>query len=148
VSRQSLEAQEYYEAQNTGVWDEATFKQVITRAMRGALDEETTRCESGLTALATIGSTAPFVGLFGTVWGIYSALIHIGVSGAGTLDKIAAPVGEALIMTGFGLFVAIPAVIAYNGFMRVNRVWLARLDRFAYEWWELLLQYARQSGKR
>ena len=78
------------------------------------LDEETTRLENGLTVLATVGATAPFVGLFGTVWGVYHALVAIGMSGAGTLDKVAGPVGEALIMTGLGLAVAIPAVVGYN----------------------------------
>ena len=89
--------------------------------------------EGGLTTLATIGATAPFVGLFGTVWGVYHALVAIGMSGAGTLDKVAGPVGEALIMTGIGLAVAIPAVMAYNAFTRSNRVLTARLDAFAFE---------------
>jgi biopolymer transport protein ExbB len=89
--------------------------------------------ESGLTVLASVGSTAPFVGLFGTVWGVYHALINIGMSGQGTLDKVAGPVGEALIMTALGLAVAIPAVLAYNGFVRSNRVVLAQLDSFAHD---------------
>jgi len=83
--------------------------------------------------LATVGATAPFVGLFGTVWGVYHALVAIGMSGAGTLDKVAGPVGEALIMTGLGLAVAIPAVVGYNGLTRANRVMVAKLDAFAYE---------------
>ncbi|MDR1529973.1 MAG: MotA/TolQ/ExbB proton channel family protein [Burkholderiales bacterium] len=110
----------------------------LTRTMRKVLDEETTRCESGLAVLATIGSTAPFVGLFGTVWGVYHALINIGASGAGTLDKVAGPVGEALIMTGLGLAVAIPAVVGYNWLTRSNRVLLAKLDSFAYELFTIL----------
>ncbi len=105
----------------------------VTRTIKKVLDEETTRLENGLTVLATVGATAPFVGLFGTVWGVYHALVAIGLSGAGTLDKVAGPVGEALIMTGIGLGVAIPAVIAYNAFTRTNRVLSARLDAFAYE---------------
>lgn len=105
----------------------------ITRTIKKVLDEETTRLESGLTTLATVGATAPFVGLFGTVWGVYHALVAIGMSGSGTLDKVAGPVGEALIMTGIGLAVAIPAVMAYNAFTRSNRVLTARLDAFAYE---------------
>jgi biopolymer transport protein ExbB len=105
----------------------------LTRAMRRVIDEDTARLESGLTVLASVGSTAPFVGLFGTVWGVYHALVAIGVSGAGTLDKVAGPVGEALIMTGIGLAVAIPAVLAYNFFTRGNRLLLSRLDAFAYE---------------
>ena len=105
----------------------------ITRAMRRVVDEETARMESGLTVLASVGSTAPFVGLFGTVWGVYHALINIGMSGQGTLDKVAGPVGEALIMTAAGLAVAIPAVLAYNAFVRSNRVVLAQLDSFAHD---------------
>jgi biopolymer transport protein ExbB len=88
--------------------------------------------------LASVGSTAPFVGLFGTVWGVYHALVAIGVSGQGTLDKVAGPVGEALIMTALGLAVAIPAVLAYNGFVRANRLVLAQLDAFAHDLYAVL----------
>ena len=105
----------------------------LTRSMRRVIDEDTARLESGLTVLASVGSTAPFVGLFGTVWGVYHALTAIGLSGQGTLDKVAGPVGEALIMTALGLAVAIPAVLAYNAFVRANRLMLARLDAFAHD---------------
>ncbi|MCC6473776.1 MAG: MotA/TolQ/ExbB proton channel family protein [Burkholderiales bacterium] len=110
----------------------------VTRAIRRVIDEETARCESGLTVLASVGSTAPFVGLFGTVWGGYHALVAIGLSGQGTLDKVAGPVGEALIMTAFGLAVAIPAVLGYNTFVRSNRLLLARLDAFAHDLFAIL----------
>jgi biopolymer transport protein ExbB len=110
-----------------------TAQDFVTRTIKKVLDEETTRLENGLTTLATIGATAPFVGLFGTVWGVYHALVAIGMSGAGTLDKVAGPVGEALIMTGIGLAVAIPAVMAYNAIARSNRVQGAKLDAFAFE---------------
>ncbi|GAB2898648.1 MotA/TolQ/ExbB proton channel family protein [Paralcaligenes sp. KSB-10] len=105
----------------------------VTRTIRKVIDEETARLENGLTVLASIGSTAPFVGLFGTVWGVYHALVGIGLSDGVTVNRIAGPVGEALIMTGLGLAVAIPAVLAYNGFVRGNRVYLARLDAFAHD---------------
>ena len=105
----------------------------VTRTIKKVLDEETTRLENGLAVLATVGATAPFVGLFGTVWGVYHALVAIGMSGSGTLDKVAGPVGEALIMTGLGLAVAIPAVMGYNWLTRSNRVMVSRLDAFAYE---------------
>ncbi|TCT02734.1 MotA/TolQ/ExbB proton channel family protein [Paralcaligenes ureilyticus] len=105
----------------------------VTRTIRKVIDEETARLENGLTVLASIGSTAPFVGLFGTVWGVYHALVSIGLSEGVSVNRIAGPVGEALIMTGLGLAVAIPAVLAYNGFVRGNRVYLARLDAFAHD---------------
>jgi biopolymer transport protein ExbB len=110
----------------------------LTRSLRRVIDEETARLESGLTILASIGSTAPFVGLFGTVWGVYHALVAISASGQGTLDKVAGPVGEALIMTAAGLAVAVPAVLAYNAFVRSNRVVLAQLDSFAHDLFSLL----------
>jgi len=105
----------------------------VTRTIRKVIDEETAKLENGLTMLASIGSTAPFVGLFGTVWGVYHALVGIGLSDGVTINRIAGPVGEALIMTGLGLAVAIPAVLAYNGFVRSNRVYLAKLDAFAHD---------------
>jgi len=105
----------------------------VTRALRQAINQASAQLESGLTLLASVGSTAPFVGLFGTVWGIYHALISIAASGQMAIDKITAPVGEALIMTALGLAVAIPAVLAYNAFTRINRVLLAELDGFAHD---------------
>ena len=105
----------------------------VTRTLRKVIDEETARLENGLTILASIGSTAPFVGLFGTVWGVYHALIGIGLSDGVSVNRIAGPVGEALVMTGLGLAVAIPAVLAYNAFVRTNRVYLAQLDAFAHD---------------
>jgi biopolymer transport protein ExbB len=103
----------------------------LTESLRGAIDESAERMQSGLAVLASVGSTAPFVGLFGTVWGIYHALIGIGTSGQASIDKVAGPVGEALIMTAFGLAVAIPAVLSYNVFMRANKGVINRLHRFA-----------------
>ncbi|MGB6241751.1 MAG: MotA/TolQ/ExbB proton channel family protein [Castellaniella sp.] len=105
----------------------------VTRTIRKVIDEETARLENGLTVLASVGSTAPFVGLFGTVWGVYHALLSIGMADGVTISGIAGPVGEALIMTGLGLAVAIPAVLAYNAFVRLNRVYLAQLDAFAHD---------------
>jgi biopolymer transport protein ExbB len=134
LSAHALHAQAHHARHGAARLAEAgTSNDFITRTIKKVLDEETTRLESGLTTLATVGATAPFVGLFGTVWGVYHALLAIGVSGAGTLDKVAGPVGEALIMTGIGLAVAIPAVMAYNAFARSNRVVAGRLDAFAYE---------------
>ena len=107
--------------------------ELITRALRQRINEAASRLEAGLTLLASVGSTAPFVGLFGTVWGIYHALLNIASSGQIAIDKVAGPVGEALIMTAFGLAVAIPAVLAYNAFTRTNRMVLGQLDGFAHD---------------
>jgi len=105
----------------------------LTRTLRQRINEAAARLESGLTFLASVGATAPFVGLFGTVWGIYRALIGIAATGTISIEKVAGPVGEALIMTAFGLAVAIPAVLAYNAFARTNRLVLAQLDGFAHD---------------
>jgi biopolymer transport protein ExbB len=107
--------------------------ELITRTLRQEINRVSARLESGLTLLASVGSTAPFVGLFGTVWGIYHALVAVSTAGTVQIDKVAGPVGEALIMTALGLVVAIPAVLAYNAFTRVNRVTLAELDGFAHD---------------
>jgi biopolymer transport protein ExbB len=105
----------------------------VDRALRQAVTRESMGLESGLTVLATVGSTAPFVGLLGTVWGIYHALIAIGSSGDASISAVAGPVGEALIMTALGLAVAIPAVLAYNFYVRLNRVTNNQFDTFAHD---------------
>ena len=134
LTSHAMQAQAHHARYGAAKLEEAgTSSEFVTRTIKKVLDEETTRLENGLSILATVGATAPFVGLFGTVWGVYHALVAIGMSGAGTLDKVAGPVGEALIMTGLGLAVAIPAVMAYNAVTRSNRVLAARLDAFAYE---------------
>lgn len=122
----------------------------IARQLRRTLSQEQAKMESGLSLLASVGSVAPFVGLFGTVWGIYHALTAIGASGVATIDKVAGPVGEALIMTAFGLAVAIPAVLAYNAFLKSNRKVMAELENFAQDLHTLLTTGAPlviQSGK-
>ena len=104
----------------------------LTRRLRDSLHGVLARLQSGQVLLASVGAVSPFVGLFGTVWGIYHAMMGISAEGAAGLDQVAGPVGEALIMTGVGLAVAIPAVVAYNWLTRSNRVWGARLDAFAF----------------
>jgi biopolymer transport protein ExbB len=102
-----------------------------------------------LAVLASVGATAPFVGLFGTVWGIYHALIGIGFTGQATIDKVAGPVGEALIMTAFGIAVAVPAVLAYNFLLRAQRVVAQELDGFAHDLHAFLTTGVRlESGDR
>jgi biopolymer transport protein ExbB len=110
----------------------AGVTEYVTRSLRRVIDEQIARLENGLTVLATIGSTAPFVGLLGTVWGIYHALLKIAADDSANFSSLAGPVGEALIMTALGLAVAIPAVLAYNALIRLNRVYLAKLDGFAH----------------
>ena len=105
----------------------------VDRALRQAVTRESLNLEAGLTVLATTGSSAPFVGLLGTVWGIYHALIKIGSSGDASISAVAGPVGEALIMTAIGLFVAIPALLAYNAFVRSNRITNNQFDTFAHD---------------
>lgn len=108
-------------------------EEFLTRSLKRAIDQDKSRLEGGLTFLATVASSAPFVGLFGTVWGIYHALLAIGASGQGSLDQVAGPIGEALIMTGLGLAVAIPSAVAYNVFVRLNRNTLVQLNSFAHD---------------
>jgi biopolymer transport protein ExbB len=124
---------EQHRAGGRGLIDAGTPDEFLTRAMKRAIAQDKARMEYGQTFLATVASSAPFVGLFGTVWGIYHALMAIGMSGQGTLDKVAGPVGEALIMTAIGLAVAIPSAVAYNAFARANRNTLAELNSFAHD---------------
>jgi biopolymer transport protein ExbB len=134
LTSHAMHAQAHHAKYGAAKLEEAgSASEFVTRTIKKVLDEETTRLENGLSLLATVGATAPFVGLFGTVWGVYHALVAIGMSGAGTLDKVAGPVGEALIMTGLGLAVAIPGVMGYNWLTRANRVMVSKLDAFAYE---------------
>lgn len=139
LTNQALHASDHYARYGASSLAEVGGStEFVTRAMRKVLDEETARVENGLTILGSIGSTAPFVGLFGTVWGVYHALIGIGLSDGVSIAKIAGPVGEALIMTGLGLAVAIPAVLAFNAFVRRNRVMLSHLDGFAHDLFSFL----------
>jgi biopolymer transport protein ExbB len=110
----------------------------INAALERSIASEEYGLEKGLSVLASVGSTAPFVGLFGTVWGIYHALLSIGFSGQAGLDRVAGPVGEALIMTACGLAVAIPAVLAYNAFVRANRNLIGQMESHAHRVFVLL----------
>jgi biopolymer transport protein ExbB len=115
----------------------------VQRCLVVSMEEQTSTMSSGLGFLASIGSTAPFVGLFGTVWGIYHALMAISATGQSSLAQVAGPVGESLVMTALGLFVAIPAVLGYNAITRGNRALVSKLARFRHE----LLAYI-MSGSR
>lgn len=123
--------------------DALDFNDWVTRCLRSAMDDATVQLQTGLAVLASVGSTAPFVGLFGTVWGIYHALLAIGMSGQSTIDKVAGPIGESLIMTALGLAVAIPAVLGYNALVRGNKGVIVKLNRFAYDLHALLVTGSR-----
>ena len=119
----------------------------ITLSLQHAVDDVNDRMQRGLAFLATVGSTAPFVGLFGTVWGIYHALTAIGIAGQASIDKVAGPVGEALIMTAMGLAVAVPAVLGYNWLIRRNKLAMDQLRRFSADLQALLAGGARGEAK-
>jgi biopolymer transport protein ExbB len=119
----------------------------VTRGLQNAIDDATADLQSGLAILASVGSTSPFVGLFGTVWGIYHALMQIGMAGQATIDKVAGPIGEALIMTALGLAVAIPAVLGYNALVRGNKFIITRMNRFAHDLHALLITGSRVKAK-
>ena len=139
LAKQALAASEHfqlYEAKKNGTVGQDEF---VARAMNRTIADESAQMENGLTVLASVGSVAPFVGLFGTVWGIYHALASISLSGQATLDKVAGPVGEALIMTALGLAVAIPAVLAYNAIVRSNLMLTSQIESFGYDLHNLLI---------
>ena len=133
LAEECAAAVEHHRSNQADLHGQLSLSDWVISCLRGAIDEATEGMQRGLSILASVGSTAPFVGLFGTVWGIYHALVSIGVSGQASIDKIAGPVGEALIMTACGLAVAIPAVLAYNALIRGNRAVIGKLNRFAHD---------------
>jgi biopolymer transport protein ExbB len=130
IADSGIEAGEHHEGALTDNIDRNTW---VSMNVQRALDDIQSRLQDGLAFLATVGSTAPFVGLFGTVWGIYHALTAIGIAGQASIDKVAGPVGEALIMTAIGLAVAVPAVLGYNWLVRRNKVTMEAVRRFGAE---------------
>ena len=129
----AMEGEEAVEQFDKGLSGEVTLADWSAAALNRGVDTLNQKLQGGLAFLATVGSTAPFIGLFGTVWGIYHALVAIGMSGQAPIDKVAGPVGEALIMTAIGLAVAVPAVLGYNLLMRRNKGVASRAKRFATE---------------
>jgi biopolymer transport protein ExbB len=136
VVEDGLGAAEHHEGKLTEQIDRHTW---ITMSLQRSVDSIANRMQGGLAVLATVGSTAPFVGLFGTVWGIYHALTAIGIAGQASIDKVAGPVGEALIMTAIGLAVAVPAVLAYNWMVRRNKVAMDLVRSFSGDLLALLV---------
>lgn len=131
--------QKYQDGSHQGLSQALPLNDYLVRNIRNNITQILRRFDGGLTALASIGATAPFIGLFGTVWGIYHALINISHTGQVSIAVVSAPIGEALIATAAGLFVAIPAVLAYNTLIRANKTLAQDLDAFAYDWHVQLL---------
>jgi biopolymer transport protein ExbB len=127
------QAYEYHESNKSRLSGAISTSDWITDSLQRTADAVISRMQSGLPVLASVGATAPFVGLLGTVIGIYNALIAIGVAGQASIDKVAGPVGEALIMTAFGLAVAVPAVLGYNILLRRNKAVQERVSHFTHE---------------
>jgi biopolymer transport protein ExbB len=140
IAESGLKASDHHEGTLVETIDKHTW---IGMSIQRSVENIQSRLQDGLAFLATVGSTAPFVGLFGTVWGIYHALTAIGVSGQASIDKVAGPVGEALIMTAFGLAVAVPAVMGYNWLIRRNKMAMERVRAFGGDVHNVLL-----AGKR
>ena len=139
IAENGIEASQHHEGK---LLEQIDFNTWVTMAIQRAVENVGSRLQDGLAFLATVGSTAPFVGLFGTVWGIYHALTAIGIAGQASIDKVAGPVGEALIMTAFGLAVAVPAVLGYNWLVRRNKVAVEHLRAFSAD-----LHLVLMSGK-
>ncbi|SDH13211.1 MotA/TolQ/ExbB proton channel family protein [Paraburkholderia phenazinium] len=145
IAETAIEAGEHHdeallEAVDRNTWIDVSVERAITNVSN--------RLQDGLAFLGTVGSTAPFVGLFGTVWGIYHALTAIGIAGQASIDKVAGPVGEALIMTAIGLAVAVPAVLGYNFLVRRNKSVMERVRAFGAQLHTVLLAGSKRSTKR
>jgi biopolymer transport protein ExbB len=140
IAESGLEATSKHE----GLLGNVDMNTWVSMSIQRAIDNIQSRSQDGLAFLATVGSTAPFVGLFGTVWGIYHALTAIGIAGQASIDKVAGPVGEALIMTAIGLAVAVPAVLGYNWLIRRNKAAMERVRGFGADLHAVLLS-TRQS---
>jgi biopolymer transport protein ExbB len=142
IAETGIEANDHHEGALTEHIDRNTW---VTMSVQRSVDDVQSRLQDGLAFLATVGSTAPFVGLFGTVWGIYHALTAIGIAGQASIDKVAGPVGEALIMTAIGLAVAVPAVLGYNWLVRRNKVTMEAVRSFSADLHGVLMGAARNT---
>src|SRR5260221_14305547 len=134
-------------AKHVGLLGGVDMNEWITMSITRAIENVQSRTQDGLAFLATVGSTAPFVGLFGTVWGIYHALTAIGIAGQASIDKVAGPVGEALIMTAFGLAVAVPAVLGYNWLVRRNKSAMDMVRSFGADLHAVLLSHPKTPAR-
>ena len=143
IAERALGAGQHHEGSQLDQIDLNTW---ITMQVQRAVENVQNRLQDGLAFLATVGSTAPFVGLFGTVWGIYHALTAIGIAGQASIDKVAGPVGEALIMTAIGLAVAVPAVLGYNWLVRRNKVAMENVRAFSGELHMVMISKQSRKG--
>lgn len=142
IAQTGLEARKTH----TGLREHIDLNTWIGQSIQRAIDNVQSRLQGGLALLATVGSTSPFIGLFGTVWGIYHALTAIGIAGQASIEKVAGPVGEALIMTAIGLAVAVPAVLGYNWLVRRNKAALDEVRAFGIDLHAVLLGGTGQQG--
>lgn len=145
VAKAGVASMSHHTAHKGHLHDQLSVSDWVTLSLRQAIDEASGKLQTGMAVLASVGSTAPFVGLFGTVWGIYHALVSIGTSGQASIDKVAGPVGEALIMTALGLAVAIPATFGYNALVRGNKTTIAKLNKFGFDLHALFVTGARSA---
>lgn len=146
LAQAGVDAMQHHDAHKGHLHDQLSMSDWVTLSLRQAIDESSAKLQAGMAVLASVGSTAPFVGLFGTVWGIYHALVAIGTSGQASIDKVAGPVGEALIMTALGLAVAIPATFGYNALVRNNKFIMSQLNKFGFDLHALFVTGARSGG--
>lgn len=143
IAQAGVSAMRHHNAHKGHLHDQLSVSDWVTLSLRQSIDEASGKLQTGMAVLASVGSSAPFVGLFGTVWGIYHALVSISASGQASIDKVAGPVGEALIMTALGLAVAIPATFGYNALLRGNKAVIAKLNKFGFDLHALFVTGAR-----
>jgi biopolymer transport protein ExbB len=144
IAEAGLNASEHHEG---ALLEQIDLNTWVTMSIQRAVEKVQSRLQDGLAFLATVGSTAPFIGLFGTVWGIYHALTAIGIAGQASIDKVAGPVGEALIMTAIGLAVAVPAVLGYNWLVRRNKAAMEEVRSFSSDLHSVLLSGAMSTAR-
>ncbi|MBN3855033.1 MotA/TolQ/ExbB proton channel family protein [Paraburkholderia sp. Ac-20340] len=147
LARTALDASAQHERATQAGRTPPALTDWLTRALHECIARRQTRVQSGLPLLATISSTAPFIGLFGTVWGIYHALMTIGATGQASIGEVAGPVGETLVMTAFGLAVAIPASLAYNALLRGNKTAIGTLSGFGFDVLDAIVAGERLDGQ-
>ena len=151
IAKSAATASAHHQSQSTNhreLLQTLNYSEWMARSLKNSIDGVAAKLQKGLTFLGSTGATAPFIGLFGTVWGIYHALISISSSGSAQIDQVAGPIGEALIMTALGLAVAIPAVLGFNALNRANKLLVADLNRFGNDLLAYFVTGARvQSGE-